>query len=50
MWKEGKRIHFVTKVKENGTAALEGGYVDLHLTDDQVSIIVFFSLNWAVLL
>lgn len=34
MWKEGKRIHFICKVVENGKVVLSGGYVDLTVVSD----------------
>eukprot|EP00794_Sanderia_malayensis_P013874 gene13874-15322_t len=34
MWQEGRRIHFVVKVKESGDNALTGGYVDLHSSNE----------------
>ncbi|XP_072537991.1 peroxisomal multifunctional enzyme type 2 [Salminus brasiliensis] len=34
MWKEGNRIHLLSKVKESGAVVLSGAYIDLHAAPD----------------
>ncbi|XP_013403085.1 peroxisomal multifunctional enzyme type 2 [Lingula anatina] len=38
MWKDGNRIHFQSKVVENGTVALSGSFIDLADTSSSASV------------